>query len=204
MNIYQRNDQFVTFSRGIQARSLNDNIVNRIFVDKNDNIWVGTDFGGINIMAPQRITFNYSLQGYEKGVPNIISTVLEDKEGNIVAGIVDGGLAIKRKGADSFSLFKHNPGDPHSLAHNNISDIIQDLHGNYWISTIGGGLDKLDKNNLSHPVFEHYNSLNSSLTSDDIHDIALDSARQPYQYTRFLYGSYQSAKVLHTVQGTRS
>ena len=82
VNIYQRNDQFVTFSRGIQARSLNDNIVNRIFVDKNDNIWVGTDFGGINIMAPQRITFNYSLQGYEKGVPNIISTVLEDKEGN--------------------------------------------------------------------------------------------------------------------------
>ena len=87
-----------------------------IFVDRNDNIWVGTDFGGINIMAPQRITFNYSLQGYEKGVPNIISTVLEDKEGNILAGIVDGGLAIKRKGADSFSLFKHNPGDPHSLA----------------------------------------------------------------------------------------
>ena len=38
VNIYQRNDQFVTFSRGIQARSLNDNIVNRIFVDKNDNI----------------------------------------------------------------------------------------------------------------------------------------------------------------------
>lgn len=177
VNIYQRNDQFVTFSRGIQTRSLNDNIINRIFVDKNDNIWVGTDFGGINIMAPQRITFNYSLQGYEKGVPNIISTVLEDKEGNILAGIVDGGLAIKRKGADSFSLFKHSPGDPRSLAHNNISDIIQDLHGNYWISTIGGGLDKLDKNNLSHPVFEHYNSLNSSLTSDDIHDIALDSVR---------------------------
>ncbi|MCQ4735919.1 hypothetical protein, partial [Anaerotruncus colihominis] len=82
-------------------------------------------------------------------MPNIISTVLEDKEGNILAGIVDGGLAIKRKGADSFSLFKHSPGDPRSLAHNNISDIIQDLHGNYWISTIGGGLDKLDKNNLS-------------------------------------------------------
>ena len=73
----------------------------------------------IEYTAPQRITFNYSLQGYEKGVPNIISTVLEDKEGNILAGIVDGGLAIKRKGADSFSLFKHNPGDPHSLAHNN-------------------------------------------------------------------------------------
>ena len=110
MNIYQRNDQFVTFSRGIQARSLNDNIVNRIFVDKNDNIWVGTDFGGINIMAPQRITFNYSLQGYEKGVPNIISTVLEDKEGNILAGIVDGGLAIKRKGADSFFALQTQPG----------------------------------------------------------------------------------------------
>lgn len=177
VNIYQRNDRFVTFNRSTQPKALNDNIINRIFVDENDNIWAGADFGGINIMTPQRITFTYSLQGYEQGTPNIISTVLEDKEGNILAGIVDGGLAIKKKGSASFSFYKHSVDNPRSLAHNNISDIIQDLHGDYWISTIGGGLDKLAKADLSNPVFRHYNSLNSALPSNDIYDIALDSVR---------------------------
>lgn len=177
VNIFRRNDSFVTFSRGVQSQSLNDNIINRIFVDRSDDIWVGADFGGINIMSPQRITFHHSLQGYEQGAPNIISTVLEDREGNILAGIVDGGLAIKRKGSSSFSFYKHQPGNPNSLAHNNISDIIQDFDGNYWIATIGGGLDKLAKGSLANPVFRHYNSHNSALPSDDIFDITPDSVR---------------------------
>ncbi|WP_303207701.1 hybrid sensor histidine kinase/response regulator transcription factor [Bacteroides oleiciplenus] len=177
INIYQRNNQFVTFNKGTQPQSLNDNIINRIFVDENDNIWAGANFGGINIMSPQRITFTYALQRRKQDSPNIISTVLEDREGNILAGIVDGGLAIKKKGSQSFSFYKHNLENPHSLAHNNISDIIQDFNGDYWISTIGGGLDKLAKANLSNPIFEHYNSLNSALPSNDIYDIALDSVR---------------------------
>lgn len=177
VNIYRRNDRFVTFNRGVQSRSLNDNIINRIFVDGSDNIWVGADFGGINIMSPQRITFSHSLQGYEQGAPNIISTVLEDREGNILAGIVDGGLAIKRKGSSSFNFYKHQPDNPRSLAHNNISDIVQDFNGDYWISTIGGGLDKLPRSSLANPAFEHFNTRNSTLPSDDIYDLTPDSIR---------------------------
>lgn len=177
VNIYRRNDRFISLNKSIQTKSLNDNIINRILVDKNDNIWAGADFGGINILSPQRISFTYSLRGYEAGNPNIISTVLEDKEGNILVGIVDGGLAIKQKGNTTFTIYRHNPDNQRSLAHNNISDIVQDIQGDYWISTIGGGLDKLAKGSLSNPIFQHYNSLNSSLPSNNIYDIALDSVR---------------------------
>ncbi|MDH6313930.1 signal transduction histidine kinase/ligand-binding sensor domain-containing protein/DNA-binding response OmpR family regulator [Parabacteroides sp. PFB2-10] len=177
VNIYLRNDQFATFQKGAQARSLNDNVVNRVFVDENNDIWVGTDFGGINIMTPQRISFSHELQGYEKGTPHIISTVLEDREGNVLAGIVDGGLAIKRKGSSGFRFYTHNPAHARSLAHNNISKIVQDRQGDYWISTIGGGVDKLLKQHLSDPVFEHYNTSNSGLLSNEIYDMALDTVR---------------------------
>lgn len=177
VNIYRRNQVFETFIKENNNRSLNDNIVNKLFVDEDDNIWVGSDFGGVNIMAPQHLSFAYSLQGYEKGSPNIISAVLEDGEGNILVGIVDGGLAIKPKGADQFLFYKHNPANPHSLAHNNISGIVQDFNGDYWISTIGGGVDKLPKANLSRPVFEHYNTSNSALLSNEVYDIALDGVR---------------------------
>lgn len=177
VNIYLRNDRFVTFQKGVHGKSLNDNMINKIFVDDNNNIWVGTDFGGVNIMSPQRISFLHELQGNEKGTPNIVSSVLKDRDGNILIGIVDGGLAIKRQGSDKFIFHKHNPSNIHSLAHNNISDIVQDFNGDYWISTIGGGINKLLKENLANPVFEHYNTSNSGLLSNDIYDIALDEVR---------------------------
>lgn len=177
VNIYQRNDRFVTFTKEAHAKSLNDNMINKVFVDENNNIWVGSDFGGINIMAPQRITFSFALQGQDKGAPNIISAVLEDKEGNTLVGIVDGGLAVKKRGSSDFIFYKHDPNNHHSLAHNNISNIVQDPNGDYWISTIGGGIDKLRKEHLSRPVFEHYNTSNSGLLSNEIYDVALDSIR---------------------------
>lgn len=177
VNIYLRNDRFATFQKETQTRSLNDNVVNRVFVDENNDIWVGTDIGGVNIMTPQRISFTHELHSYEKGIPHIVSTVLEDKEGNILAGIVDGGLAIKRKGRQEFQFYTHQTGNTQSLAHNNISKILQDHAGDYWISTIGGGVDRLPKERLAAPVFEHYNTANSGLLSNDIYDIALDTLR---------------------------
>ncbi|MDR2915054.1 MAG: response regulator [Tannerella sp.] len=205
VNIYLRNDRFATFQKG--DRALNDNVVNKLFVDEKNNIWVGTDFGGINIMAPQYITFSHELQGFEKGTPNIISTVLEDKAGNVLVGIVDGGLAIKKKGSREFVFYKHDPGNPRSLPHNNISAIVQDFQGDYWISSVGGGIAKLLKENLPEPVFESYNTSNTGLLSNDIYDIALDSVRKSLwicsnNYIHLL--NFQTRKVSQLQYFTRS
>ncbi len=151
VNIFQRNEQFLLFKKEEGGLSINDNIINKVFVDDHNRIWAGSVFGGISLMNPAQIQFTHSLQGAPDEKPLIISAVLEDKEGNLLAGIVDGGLAIKLKGAESFTFHTHRTDDPGSLGHNNISDIVQDFEGNYWISTIGGGIDKLSKYNLSHP-----------------------------------------------------
>lgn len=177
VNIFQRNEQFLLFKKGEEGLSINDNIVNKVFVDDHNRIWVGSVFCGISLMNSAQIQFTHSLQGAPDEKPLIISAVLEDKEGNLLAGIVDGGLAIKLKGAKSFTFHTHRTKDPGSLGHNNISDIVQDFEGNYWISTIGGGIDKLSKNNLSHPRFEHFTTKNSGLLSDDIQDLCLDPVR---------------------------
>jgi signal transduction histidine kinase/ligand-binding sensor domain-containing protein/CheY-like chemotaxis protein/AraC-like DNA-binding protein len=177
LNIFQRNEQFVLYMKGEKGLSLNDNIVSKVFVDEHNRIWVGSGFSGISLMNPAQIQFTHSLQGSPDEKPFIISAILEDKEGNLLVGIVDGGLAIKLKGSTSFNFYTHQANDPSSLGHNNISDIVQDFEGNYWISTIGGGIDKLSKNNLSHPRFEHFTSENSELLSDDIQDLCLDPIR---------------------------
>lgn len=177
LNIFQRNERFVVFNKGADRFSLNDNIVNNLLVDENNCIWAGTLFGGINLMIPRQIHFTHSLQSAASESPSVISSILEDEEGNLLAGIVDGGLAIKLKGKESFTIYRHRTHDLTSLGHNNISDIVQDFHGDYWISTLGGGIDKLSKENLSRPRFEHFTTENSGLLSNEIHDLCLDPVR---------------------------
>ena len=177
VNVFLRNEQFVVYNKRSDGFSLNDNIINKLFVDENNCIWAGSVFGGINLMAPRQIHFTHSLQGDANDKPFIISSILEDKEGNLLAGIVDGGLAIQLKGEESFTFHCHRTDDPSSLAHNNISDIAQDYRGDYWIATIGGGIDKLSKNDLSRPRFEHFTTENSGLLTNEIHDLCLDPVR---------------------------
>ncbi len=177
VNIFQRNERFVVFNKGTDGLSLNDNIINKLFVDEHNCIWAGSVFGGINLMTPKQIHFTHSLQGAANDRPLIISSVLEDKEGNLLAGIVEGGLAIKRKGEETFTFYRHRTDDPASLRHDNISDIVQDFRGDYWISTIGGGIEKLSGEHLSQPRFEHFTTENSGLLSNEIHDLCLDSVR---------------------------
>ena len=177
INILSRTNQFVVIKKESESKSLNSNIINNIFIDDDYSIWAGTDLGGINILEPKRITFTRALNNFDNGNSLIISTVIEDKQGNILVGIVDGGLAIKRKGEHNFSFYKHDPETHNSLGSNNITDIVQDFKGDYWISTIGGGIQKLLYKNLSNPTFEHFTKENSGLVSNDVHDIHLDSLR---------------------------
>lgn len=177
VNIFLRDEQFITFNKGEDGYALNDNFIHTLYVDEKNCIWAGSAFGGVNLMIPKQIHFTHSLQESSSDKPLIVSTVLEDKEGNLLAGIVDGGLAVKLKGNESFSFYQHNSNNSSSLGHNNISDIVQDFHGDYWIATIGGGISKLSNDNLSNPVFEHFTTENSELLSNEIHDLFLDSDR---------------------------
>ncbi|MDD4008837.1 MAG: response regulator [Fermentimonas sp.] len=177
INILSRTNQFVVIKKESESKSLNSNIINKIFIDDDYSIWAGTDLGGVNILEPKQISYTRALNNFENGNSLIISAVIEDKQGNILVGIVDGGLAIKRKGENNFSFYKHDSETHNSLGSNNITDIVQDFKGDYWISTIGGGIQKLLNKNLSNPIFEHFTKENSGLVSNDVHDIHIDSLR---------------------------
>ncbi len=177
INILSRGEEFDLIKKESESKSLNSNIINKIFVDDDYCIWAGTDLGGINILEPKQISFTRALNDFENGNSLIISTVIEDKQGNILVGIVDGGLAIKQKGENYFSFYTHDSEIHNSLGSNNITDIVQDFNGDYWISTIGGGIQKLLNRNIHNPFFEHFTKENSGLVSNDVHDIHIDSLR---------------------------
>ncbi len=81
------NTEAMTFytSRNGDKTSLSFNNVRSVFVSRDNNLWVGTFGGGLNLFVPQEDAFiRYSIQS---GLPdNVIYTIAEDRQGALWLG----------------------------------------------------------------------------------------------------------------------
>ena len=176
LNFCQLGAEISTYKQNATRQSNNSNLIKSLYVDNNDYIWVGTEVGGVNLLTRKRILFKHLLQDPDYR-QNMISCVMEDAEGNILAGIEGKGLAIQRKGETSFSFYTHSPADETTVSSNHITKIIQDTRGDYWLASRDSGLNKLKKGNLHRPVFERFTTRNHTLSTNDIQDIVFDTLR---------------------------
>ncbi len=81
---------------------------------------------------------------------NTILALLQDSRGFIWIGTQAG---LNRYDGYTFTQFKNDPLDPHSLGYNNISALLEDAGGFLWVGTSGGGLDRYDP---TMGAFTHY------------------------------------------------
>lgn len=153
------------------SASINDNIVNCIYVDSADNIWAGTTFGGINLMSRRASEIHSIFDG------KIITCIYQDREGNIYAGTHNNGLGILYSGAVKPSYFMHDDKDAKSLTSNEITSIEADNDGNMWIGTRNNGLNLLKSKDIHAPQFTHYTVDNSNLSDNRIRDLATDTVK---------------------------
>ena len=171
---YQIGTEISTYKQNATHESINNNLIKSLYVDNNDYIWVGTEMGGVNLMTRKRILFKHGLQDRDYR-QNMISCVMEDAEGNILAGIDGKGLAIQKKGESSFCFYTHHQTDITSIGSNHITKILQDTNGDYWLALSDSGINKLKKENLHQPTFEHFTTQNHALSTNDVGDIILDT-----------------------------
>ena len=68
---------------------------------------------------------------------NHITSLLEDKKGNLWIGTPDG-LNLYNRNTNDFQRFIHSENNLNSLPHNYIHDILEDSNGKLWIATRGG------------------------------------------------------------------
>ncbi len=132
------------------------NNVEYIYVDMEGFVWMGT-YAGL-----QRFDgYEFRDYTYEPGNPssisdNFISTIFEDRDGNLWVGTEANGLNLFDKELETFRNFRHDPENSNSLASNGIPRarkvIAQDDDGFVWINT-EGGLNRIDPEDLS---FESY------------------------------------------------
>lgn len=132
--------------------SISENTVRSIFIDSRDNLWVGTE-GGLNRLDAKTEQFIHYMRGDGNSISdNTVWHIREDRKGNIWLATNDG-LNKYDPAANTFTVFRKEPGNSKSISHNGIRTLHIDSKGVLWIGT-QNGLNKFDEASRS---FTRYN-----------------------------------------------
>jgi len=150
---------------GLNATS----IKTKVLPVSSDEIWIGTDGGGINIYNPLTGAMqylmvntrnNYSLSG------NAIFKIYQDRDKNIWIGHFGSGLSVWKRNKEKFTSYAHSPFNPVSINKEVVTAIFEDSQGRIWIGQDGGGLSLFDEATQSFEHFRYKPGDPGSLTTD--------------------------------------
>lgn len=155
----QQPQHIVHDSRNIQ--SLSNNIIWNIFTDKEQNIWLGTDYG--ISLSRYNSTFQYipisQITGTGDG--NQFYSMFRDSRGNYWFGGTNGLIRFNDPTGSEHNANWYKMGDrTYPLPHSRIRHIYEDKEYQLWIAT-DGSINRYDYNTRQ---FQHYNIVDSTGT----------------------------------------
>jgi len=130
--------------------ALNSNIVSGLIQDSDNNIWIGTDHGGINILNENLKSIEYvTNELYNKNSlsQNVITTLFRSRNSIIWVGTFKQGVNFYHENLFRFFHYVNYPVDKNSLPYNDVNCFAEDRSGNLWIGTNGQGLIYFDRKN---------------------------------------------------------
>ena len=168
---------------------MNGTEVNVVFVDQNENIWVGTN-NGLNTIDSglDQVMHFVNIDTDPNSISsNHVFSVYQDSNKNIWVG-TEFGLNLFIKDDQSFRRFYNEPSNSKSLLHNTVMDIAEDRFGNLYFATLGGlsvlnqGMGSFD--NYTHKLYSNSISNNflNCLLSDNYGNIWIGSERGGISY----------------------
>ncbi|MFN3801842.1 two-component regulator propeller domain-containing protein, partial [Belliella pelovolcani] len=131
-----------------------------LLVDSKNNLWIGTYGGGLNKLNLSTGSFEYFQSQKEQNTisHDIITSILEDRNGFIWVGTFGGGLNKINPLSNEIIIYREKDGLPSDV----IKAILEDDAGQLWISTLNG-LSAFDQKS---GVFNNYKEADG-LQSDE-------------------------------------
>ncbi|MGK9368481.1 ligand-binding sensor domain-containing protein [Melioribacter sp. Ez-97] len=130
-----------------------------LYVDKKNNLWVGTDGGGLFLYERGKLV-GKSID--EKSSLLRVRFITEDESGNLLLGTAGNGFIIYKDGV--YKYYEESNGFPSNL----VRHIIYDNEGTIWIATSGKGILRI-KNGIVRQITRR-----EGLPTDAVHAIAED------------------------------
>ncbi|WP_026729571.1 hybrid sensor histidine kinase/response regulator transcription factor [Flavobacterium denitrificans] len=136
--------------------AISDNAAYSITIDKENGIWIGTYFGGINYHQKQYTQFKkyFPQKGQNSISGSAVREIHKDDYGDLWIGTEDAGLNRFNPKTQLFTAYLPN-GSRNSVSYYNIHALMP-RKNKIWVGTFEHGLDVLDRN--SGAVIKHYSS----------------------------------------------
>ncbi len=158
------------------VKSLSNNTVRSLYIDKTGKIWIGTENGGLNLFNREDNSFLHFVNDKNKKYSlssNSIWSIFQDNMGRMWFGTFDQGLNIIDKYYSKFTIYNHIANNNSSLVNNNVTSFLEDGSGNLWIGSDGGGLDYFDRGKDTFIHFINDRKSRNSLSSDAVLTLCL-------------------------------
>jgi signal transduction histidine kinase/ligand-binding sensor domain-containing protein/AraC-like DNA-binding protein len=145
VNFYNpTSNHFGEIKFGPEFPDLKFKVAGALTVDKQQNIWIGTEGNGLYYVDRfHKVIKHFGRESSNKNSlshNNVKCLLLEEGKGIWIGTLK--GLNYYNFQQNKFTQYLSNPKDPNSLPDDIIYDITRDSHGDLWIATFRGGLVK--------------------------------------------------------------
>lgn len=121
--------------------SLSNNRIMALLQDSDNNLWIGTLGGGLNLFNRSCESFKVfrTIPGNPKSLASdIVMSLCEDGEGNIWVGTAGGGVSVYTKKNNEFTNYNNQPGNPKSIPGNLVRSLFTDSNNRVYLGTDKG------------------------------------------------------------------
>lgn len=173
LNRYDGYDNLAFQNKIDDSTSLSGSFVRALLTDSENNLWVGTVSGGLNMLNKQTNVFtSFNESGHKSALSNnACLSLLEDRNGNVWVGTENGinRIASKTFKVTSFLVDESEVVDYHA---NGVLDLFVDSDERLWVCTRGG----------VYYINDFYTKqLNNNITEIDKNLVSEHEARSVYQ-----------------------
>lgn len=148
---------------------LSDNNVTSITSDKDKNLWIGTDRGGITIYTPdKRFMYVAAGDGADKLSSESVFSLLRDKEERIWIGTIKGGCNVIDRQMPRFTTIVRDPFSANTIPVSTIYSFCETTDHDLLIGTDGGGLSVWNRSTNRFTNYSHQSGNPSSLSHNAV------------------------------------
>lgn len=158
-----------------QPNGLSNNFITKIVQDRQGNIWIGSDGGGLDLWRPETGTFIH--HRHDPSNPgslsdNNIEALYADRNGGLWVGSHKG-ISYLNKYRKPFHYYR-NTGVRNALTPGTVTCFWERPDGKIWIGIDDGGMDLFDRHTGVFTHFRHLPGNSQSICNDDVVAICED------------------------------
>ena len=133
------NHSFESFYHSSQnSKSISSSRISKVFVDKDEHLWIGTQNGGISFLPKWQKSYkSYEWNSEDQNSLGYgrVTGIQEDKNGDIWSSSWGGGVSYYNSADKTFKHYSYDSREPYHISSSHINTIFIDDENNVWIGS---------------------------------------------------------------------